>query len=190
MKHLLFIFSAVFLFATATGFAQNQNLKSNIVFKDTVASKPYTLNPLAPAKAAFYSAVIPGLGQAYNKQYWKVPLVYGGMALSLYYYNFNNRKYHEYRDAYKDKLAGKQLTGDLANYNEDQLIRVQKFHEKNRDLSMLITVGVYILNIVDANVYAHLRQFNVNDNLSLEPALQQNGIDNRYNMGLSLSYKF
>jgi hypothetical protein len=63
------------------------NLKQ-FVSKDTVKSQE--INPLAPAKAAFYSAVLPGLGQAYNKKYWKIPIVYGAMGTSLYYYTWNN----------------------------------------------------------------------------------------------------
>ena len=119
-----------------------------------------------------------------------MPIVYGGLGFSLYYYSWNNKKYHEYRDAYKDRLAGKQVTGQLAPLDNDRLIRAQKFHQRNRDLSMLISVGIYILNIVDANVDAHLMQFNVNENLSLRPQLQQNEIDYKHNMTLSLSYQF
>lgn len=152
--------------------------------------KPYTIDPLAPGKAAFYSAVVPGLGQIYNKKYWKLPLVYGGMGVSLYYYSFNNGKYHEYRNAYKNRLAGKPVTGELAGLSNDILIRGQKFHQRNRDLSMLITVGIYILNIVDANVDAHLKQFNVNENLTFKPTLEQNPLDMQYNAGFSINYQF
>ena len=112
------------------------------------------------------------------------------MGLSLYYYNFNNKKYHEYRDAYRDKLAGREVTGQLSSLTEDRLISGQRFHQRNRDLSMLITVGLYVLNIVEANVNAHLGQFNVNENLSLYPKLDRNEIDNNYHMGLALNYQF
>jgi len=147
-------------------------------------------NPLAPAKAAFYGAIFPGMGQFYNKKYWKVPIVYGAMGISIYSYSWNNKKYHEYRDAYKDLLEGKKLTGKLEGLDKDRLIRAQKFHQKNRDLSALITGLFYVLQIVEANVNAHLMQFNVNENLSLRPQLQQNNIDNKYNMGLNFSYQF
>lgn len=157
---------------------------------DSVLLKPYTIDPLAPSKAAFRSAVLPGLGQAYNKKYWKIPLVYGAMGAGVYFYAWNNTKYHEYRDAYRNRLAGKSVEGRLAGLDEDRLIRAQRFHQKNRDLSLLITVGIYILNIIDANADAHLMQFNVNDNLSLRPQLQQNQIDYKHNMGFSLNYQF
>jgi hypothetical protein len=157
--------------------------------KDTITT---TINPLTPAKAAFYSAILPGLGQAYNKKYWKIPLVYTGLGISIYYYNFNQREYHKFRDEYKRRLDG---TFDpdhpiYGNLDNDRLISAQKFHQRNRDLSMLLTVGIYILNIVDANVDAHLIQFNVNDNLSIKPDLFQNQHNNKQNLSLSFNYKF
>lgn len=186
MKKLI----SIFLLLTALPAFSQEELKVSIDSLPTPTVKDYRIDPLAPSKAAFYSAVIPGLGQVYNKKYWKVPLVYGGMGLSIYYYSWNNKKYHEYRDAYKDRLAGREVTGELAPLDNDRLIRAQRFHQRNRDLSLLITIGIYVLNIVDANVDAHLLQFNVNENLSLRPELQQNSIDYKHNMGLSLSYQF
>ena len=189
MKNILFILIALFFFSLPA-FAQDDELKVDIIRQDTVLLKPYKMDALAPARAAFYSGLVPGLGQIYNKRYWKAPIAWGGMGLSIYYYSWNNKKYHEYRDAYKDKLAGRPVTGTLSELNGDRLIRGQKFYQRNRDLSMFITIGIYLLNIVDANVDAHLKQFNVNENLSLLPSLQQNQIDYKYNMGLTLNYKF
>jgi len=150
------------------------------------------INPNAPAKAAFYSAVLPGLGQAYNKKYWKIPIVYIGLGIGIYSYTWNQGKYHNYRDEYKRRLAG---TADpnhtiYGGKSDDWVIRGQKFHQRNRDLSALITAGIYILNIVDANVDAHLMQFNVNDNLSVKPDLNQNELDYKYNYGLTFTYNF
>lgn len=189
MKNLLSIF---ILFISSISFAQETQTEEQlrVDMNTEVSSNSYTIDPLAPSKAAFYSAVVPGLGQAYNKKYWKIPLVAAGIGIPLYYYSWNNNKYHEYRDAYKTTLAGGTVTGELANLSQDNLIRGQKFHQRNRDLSLLIAVGVYVLNIVDANVDAHLMQFNVNDNLSLRPELQQNQIDYKHNMGITLSYQF
>lgn len=184
----LFYILAFILFSGAA-FAQEE-AEPVVIVQDSTLLKKYTIDPLAPSRAAFYSAVVPGLGQVYNKKYWKVPLVYGGMALSLYYYIWNNNKYHDYRDAYKTVLAGGTLTGELAGLDSQRLIAAQRFHQRNRDLSLLITVGIYVLNIVDANVDAHLMQFNVNENLSLRPQLQQNQIDYKFNTGVSLNYQF
>lgn len=193
MRNIFSIIIFVLLFlSSATAFAQKDDIKVIDLNTpmDSTLLKPYTIDPLAPSKAAFYSAILPGLGQAYNKKYWKIPLVYGGMAVSYYYYSFNNDKYHEYRNAYKNRLAGRPVTGELANLSNDILIRGQRFHQRNRDLSLLITIGIYVLNIVDANVDAHLQQFNVNENLSFKPTLQQNQFDMKYNAGFSINYQF
>jgi hypothetical protein len=173
------------LFLTGTVCAQDKK-EAVLVANDTV--KRDEINPLAPSKAAFYSAILPGLGQAYNKRYWKIPLVYGAIGTSLYFYRDNNKKYHQYRDAYKRRLAG--YTDDEFDYlDNDRLIAAQKFYQRNRDLSLLITAAFYILNIVDANVDAHLMQFNVSDNLSLAPDVYQNDINQLPNVGVSLNLK-
>lgn len=190
MKNIFFIFVAVLLFSSFGAYAQKKEAADAQLKIDSTLLKPYTINPLAPAKATFLSALVPGLGQVYNKKYWKVPLIYGAMGFSLYNYSFNNTNYHRYRNAYKDLLAGRPLTGDLANFDADRLIRAQKFHQRNRDLSMLLTVGIYMLQMLDANVDAHLMQFNVNENLSLKPDLQQNQVDFKRNLALSLNYQF
>ena len=150
------------------------------------------INPNAPAKAAFYSAIFPGLGQAYNKKYWKIPIVYLGLGIGLYSYTWNQGKYHNYRDEYKRRLAG---TADpnhpiYGEKSDDWVIRGQKFHQRNRDLSALITAGIYIFNIIDANIDAHLMQFNVNDNLSLKPDMNLNQMDYRFNYGMTLTFNF
>jgi len=188
VKNLLFIITALLLFSSSA-FAQDDEEKVRVVVDSTLL-KPYTIDALAPARAAFYSAIVPGLGQVYNKKYWKLPLVYGGMGAGIYFYSWNNTKYHEYRDAYKDLLAGKPLTGKLAGLDGTRLIAAQKFQRRNRDLSMFVTIGFYALNIIDANVDAHLKQFNVNENLTLVPSVQQSEVDYKYNMGFSLRYQF
>lgn len=127
-------------------------------------------DPLRPAKAAFYSAVLPGLGQIYNKRYWKVPIVYGAIGLSIYSYDSNQKNYLRYRDAYKRRNAGyndDEFQGLIAS--TDRLIDGQDFYKRNRDRSMLFILGFYFLNILDANIDAHLKQYNVNSDLSFRP---------------------
>jgi len=182
----IFLFLLV-LFYSWNSFSQEE---VSLVAKDTV--KNNRIDPLAPSKAAFYSAILPGLGQAHNKKYWKIPLVYIGLGVSIYSYTWNNKEYHKYRDEYKKRLDGTfdpnhPLYGKL---DEARLISAQKFHQKNRDLSALITGLIYILNIVDANVDAHLMQFNINDSLSLRPDLQQNQTDYKLNTSLTFVYNF
>ena len=188
MKQLFYIF--IFLFSS-TQFVVAQNKKLKIETKETAKGD---INPLSTAKAAFYSAILPGLGQAYNKRYWKIPIVYGAMGAGVYFIIDNNKKYNQYRNEYKKRLAngGTIDTSDptYGNLTTESVIRGQKFYQKNRDLSVLITAGLYILNIVDANVDAHLLQFNVNDDLSLKPDLQTNPYTFKQNVGLTLTYQF
>lgn len=156
-----------------------------IVIKDTVFSeKEY--DPLAPSRAAFYSAVLPGLGQAYNKKYWKIPIVYLGIGSGMYFYNQNTKDYNRFRDAYKRRLAGFE-DDEFQGISTDRLIDAQRTASRNRDVSIIVSVLFYVLNIIDANVDAHLRQYNISDDLSLIPKLQTNTTDNQANYGLSFT---
>jgi len=175
-----------FLIGTVSLFAQAKK-DTVLVVKDTTAYKE--IDPLTPAKAAFYSAILPGLGQAYNKKYWKIPLVYGAIGTSLYFYIDNNKKYHDYRDAYKRRLEG--YNDDNYQFlDESRLIAGQKFYQRNRDLSALFVVGFYVLNIIDANVDAALIQFNVNERLSMRPEIYPADVTFKPNVGLTFNYKF
>tara|TARA_Y100000766_G_scaffold20335_1_gene14194 strand:- start:1595 stop:2140 length:546 start_codon:yes stop_codon:yes gene_type:complete len=149
---------------------------------------------LKPSKAAFYSAVLPGLGQAYNKKYWKIPIVYGALATGIYFYNQNDYQYNRYRNAYKRRLAGftdDEFYGNGLNpiISDDGLIRAQNTLKRNKELSILITFGLYVLNIIDANVDAHLLQYNLDENLSVRPNIEFNQVENKSNFGISLNFK-
>ena len=189
-KPHFFLFLLLLVFSIAT--AQQDSLKVNSEKESTEELKekeyePY--NALAPAKAAFYSAVLPGLGQAYNGSYWKIPIAYAGLGTGVYFYLENDEQYERYRDAYKNRLAGK--PDEFENrITTDGLIRAQEFYQKNKEISVLVTVGVYILNIIDANVEAHLRQFNVDEDLSVKPNLDFNSLSGKTNYGLTLNYNF
>ena len=76
------------------------------VMQDNMKKVPWNTDPLSPAKAAFYSAVIPGLGQIYNKSYWKVPLVYIAIGTPIYFYIQNSKEYDRYLTAYKRRQQG------------------------------------------------------------------------------------
>lgn len=188
MKQLLYIF--IFLFLT-TQFSIAQNKEMKIETKETVKGD---INPLSPAKAAFYSAILPGLGQAYNKKYWKIPVVYAAIGTGVYFTMDNSKKYNQFRNEYKKRLNNGGLIDEsdptFGRLSTESVIRGQRFFQKNRDLSVLITAGLYILNIVDANVDAHLLQFNVNDDLSLKPDLQTNPYTFKQDFGFTLTYQF
>ena len=175
-----------FLLGTVSLFAQAKE-ETVLVAKDT--TKLEEIDPLTPAKAAFYSAILPGLGQAYNKKYWKIPLVYGAIGTSMYFYIDNNRKYKDYRNAYKRRLEG--YNDDNYQFlDESRLIAGQKFYQRNRDLSALFVVGFYVLNIIDANVDAALIQFNVNERLSVRPEIYPADVTFKPNVGLTFNYHF
>ncbi len=144
------------------------------------------INILAPAKAAFYSAVLPGLGQAYNKQYWKIPLVYAGIGTGGYFYMFYNNEYKRYRQAYFDRQNG--LQDEFPQYTENVLIKAQEYYRRQRDTAMLLTILAYVLNIIDANVSAHLKQWNVNDDLSFKPV--QLSVFEKPAFGLQMNISF
>jgi len=184
-------------------YAQENNIEEelgeNIVILDSTSRPP--INPLSPAKAAFYSAILPGLGQAYNKKYWKIPVVYAALGTGIYFYIDNNNEYNRYRDAFKNRLAGfddDEFWGTDSQGNalsspqisNDALIRAQSTLSKNREISLLITIGIYVLNIIDANVDAHLLQFNVDKNLALKPHFNFNELDATTNLGLTLNFQF
>lgn len=187
-----------FLLAISAVHAQQDSLvvtPSREKITESVEEKDYEpYNALAPAKAAFYSAVLPGLGQAYNGSYWKIPIVYGGLGTGVYFYLENDKEYNRFRDAYKDRLNGKadefNGKGDAPFVRTERLINAQEYYQKNKEISILVTVGIYVLNIIDANVEAHLRQFNVDEDLSFKPSFDFNQLTGKSNYGLSLNYKF
>jgi len=120
-------------------------------------------------KAAWMSAVLPGLGQAYNKSYWKIPVLYAGAATLVFFINENNKEYQSYKDAYLYRLDGDPATVDDRYPNlTDADIAVRKdYYRRNRDFSIILTGVLYVLNIIDAYVDAHLKEFDISDDLSL-----------------------
>ena len=194
------IFFVLSLIVSSTVFSQKKKdiVKDTIIdelkFEKTLLSKK-EIDPLRPAKAAFFSAVLPGLGQAYNKKYWKTPIALGGIVSGVLVYDFNNKQYNRYRDAYKRRLAGFTDdeffgTGTTAAISNEALIRAQRQFRRNRDLATLVTVGIYVLNIIDANVDAHLLQFNVDDNLAMRPHFQYNPLEDSTDVGVTLNFNF
>lgn len=151
--------------------------------------------PLAPAKAAFYSAIFPGMGQIYNKKYWKAPVVWGALAAPTYFYLTNNSEYKRFRTAYKLRKTGFQdeFTDDLGNVTVslETLEKAQEQLRENRDLSLMWGVILYVLQIIEASVNAHLIQFNTDDNLSFRPTFVQDPIlFDAPKVGFTLKYTF
>ncbi|GAA0873004.1 DUF5683 domain-containing protein [Gangjinia marincola] len=154
------------------------------------AKRVKAYDPLAPAKAAFYSAVVPGLGQAYNGRYWKIPLVYGALVTTFVVRDFYDGEYNRFRDAYRRRLNGFDDDEFADILTDDNLIDLQQNTQRTRDVWTLLTVAAYILNIVDANVDAHLQQFNVSDQLTINPDLRYDQFTGLGTYGIALQYNF
>lgn len=143
-------------------------------------------------KAALFSAVLPGLGQAYNKKYWKMPIIYGGFGALIYFVSNNSTEYKRYVNALKYRTDGDPLTVDDFPRLTDQDLSARKdFFRRNRDLSYIFTGVLYVLNIVDAYVDSQLMDFDVSDNLSIRssPVLLQSDQKNTF-AGIQLTLTF
>ena len=178
------------LFAVLSGKAQTPSLNDSI---------PVDIKLHSPKKAAIFSAILPGLGQAYNQKYWKMPIVYAGLGGSAYFFYANNKDYQVFRKELQARFLNEteNLNPKFANYSESNLVSLKNYYQRNRELSILVAVVVYALNILDASVDAHLFSFDVSDDLSfsLRPftSPQINPFSEyktAYTSGISLHLKF
>ncbi|HEX5168742.1 MAG TPA: DUF5683 domain-containing protein [Cyclobacteriaceae bacterium] len=156
---------------------------------DTVRIQSYAKR-FNPAKASLYAAVLPGLGQIYNKKYWKLPLVYGGFFATGYAINVYQSQYKDYKEQLFYILeTGEEFSKE--GYTEDQLRPAIDKARRERDFFIIIMAGVYILQILDAHIDAHLKEFDVNPNLQVkfEPMLENDMLLGRQ-AGFSVILKF
>lgn len=123
-----------------------------------------------PRLAGWLSAAIPGAGQIYNGQWWKVPIIYGGAGFLVYLHNFNRTERNRFQDEYRWRLnnpQGQYNDPALALFNTEQILNARNFYRRNLELVYVFSGLLYFLNIVDAIVFAHLATFDVSDNLSM-----------------------
>jgi len=127
----------------------------------------------SPRKAVLYSFIFPGLGQVYNKKYWKLPFIYGAGGTFAYYISFNQLKYKKFRDAYVNGKAGEMAFIDGSYFSHEILPRGRDYYRRYRDLSILGFGAIYLLAVVDAMVDASFFYYDVSDDLTmrLEPVL-------------------
>jgi TM2 domain-containing membrane protein YozV len=154
------------------------------------------LAPLSPSRASFLSAAVPGLGQFYNRKYWKVPLVWAAVGTGVFVYQFNQTEYLRYRTAFKLRSAGfstdefydVNLDGIGPDVSDRALEEAQKKAQSQRDSTLLIAIGLYLLNVLDASVDAHLKPFNMNEdlNVSIQPIISQHPVQMGAEIGLNL----
>jgi hypothetical protein len=175
------------LFCISTGMVSGQDDVYNqpeadttvvIIEHDTIAE-----NVHSPHRATIYSMILPGLGQAYNRKYWKIPIVYAGFGALYYFIQFNNTEYQLYKDAYSHASQNPDGTEDPINdyealYDVDFLKSARDYYRRNRDLTYILTGVWYFLNVVDATVDAHLFTWEVDEDLTLriEPDMIQSSM--------------
>ena len=143
-----------------------------------------------PRKASLYSAILPGLGQAYNKNYWKIPIIYGGFFALGYAVNYYDDRYKTFR---KDLFTLLEEGGNTTplGLSEDQVRSLIDKSRRERDFYMIMTGVLYLLQVAEAHIDAHLKEFKLNPDLkvSIEPMFERPQFAN-YNAGISLKFKF
>lgn len=163
----------------------------------------------SPHKATFYAAILPGLGQAYNKKYWKIPILYAGIGGLAYAIHFNTKYYNSYKSAYRDfiirdpgnksylefippNMSEDDVTGQYEDWFESALLSKKQYYRRYRDLSYLGMVGIYIIQMVDAAVDAHFYNFDISDDLSMrvEPAMMAPAPGEFAGLGVQIQLKF
>ncbi len=160
---------------------------------DTVEIQSYAKR-FNPRKAILYAAILPGLGQAYNKKYWKLPLVYGGFYFIGYYIKSYNNFYVKYKGHLFYNLEhqlGQNEENPDVHLTTQQLRTVVDKARRERDLMVILMGGMYLLQMVDAHVDSHLKEFDLNPNLqvSIEPTMNQDAMTGR-TTGVSLVFRF
>lgn len=142
-----------------------------------------------PRKASLYSAILPGLGQAYNRSYWKIPLVYGGFVafgLTIDFFHDNHARFRE--DLFAE-VDDSDITVNTSGFNEGQLRRLVDRTRRDRDFYILMAGVFYLLQIAEAHIDAHLKEFKFNPDLQVrvEPVIRNSG---GLNSGIALTLKF
>ncbi len=188
LLQLIIVITFLLFNATSSKAQLNDTTKVNLI--DTTKALPKKFH--SPRKATLMSTFCPGLGQIYNKKYWKVPVIYAGFGALAYSINYNQNKYKTYLNAYKDALNGVPDAYTNLYANPENLNSLQHYFHRYRDLSVIGVLALYLLNVVDASVDAHLFSFDVSENLSLNihPTLINTAYVNHYQTGVSLNIKF
>lgn len=154
---------------------------------DTIpAVKTHKFQP-NPKKAGLYSALLPGMGQLYNRQYWKLPVVYVGVGAAGYFFFKNLNDYQSYRKAYIGRINNNNPTDQYVGiYSQDQLRQLQDDANKYLDLTILLSAVGYTLQVLDAVTSAHLKNFDISRDISLRvrPVITPQGAG----MGLVMNF--
>jgi hypothetical protein len=183
-----------FIFLHLCAQAQRDTVRLSAAERDTVDLQSYSTR-YNPRKAILFAAVFPGAGQVYTKKYWKLPLVYGGIAGTAYAIDVYQTGYLKYRGELFFNLGnGLVNPGDLnpnTGFTTSQLRNIVDRFRRERDFMIIVMMGVYVLQMIDAHVDAHLKEFDMNPNLQvrLEPSFSNELLTGRMG-GISLKIRF
>lgn len=157
--------------------------------KNTQSNNISKNNYHSPKKAAILSTILPGLGQIYNKKYWKLPIIYTALGLSGYAFVYNTKEYNKLADEYNFRIDNPDANPkDYPNITTtDQLQEYATQHLANKEWSVVFFVAFYALNIVDASVDAHFMNFDVNEDLSLQIQPYSSRNFNSFQNGITLT---
>jgi hypothetical protein len=145
-----------------------------------------------PHIATRRSAIIPGWGQAYNREYWKIPIVYGALAVPASLFAYNNKWYQRTKEAHGILVNGgdtSKIYPDLKNIDASYIQSFRNQFRKDRDYSALFFLLVWGLNVVDATVFGHLKDFDVSDDLSMHVQPDFNIITKTPALSVALNFK-
>jgi hypothetical protein len=166
----------------------NRELFRDTLPKDTTKkAKPHSAK-----KASIMSACLPGLGQIYNRKYWKLGVIYPAMGGLIYGIAWNHKYFKVYRDALRIRYDGDSTTIDQYSiYSDDRIVTMKNYYQRYRDLCVIGFAAVYVLQVIDAAVDAHLFNFDVGTDLSMHwgPRLSTDQTGTVYGFGLHLSYR-
>ena len=148
-----------------------QKIQQKILIPDSVLEKQHS-----PSKATIMSLCLPGLGQIYNRKYWKVPIIYAGFGVLTYFIVFNTNYYLTYKSAYIESYnndSSGNYSDIVRKYPQESILSAREYYRRNLEISIILTAVLYILNITDAAVDAHLFTYDIKKDLSFsaEPTI-------------------
>ena len=174
------------IFASQPGSAQDS---IKVETPSAITEQNNDIKEHSPKLATLLSAAIPGLGQVYNKKYWKVPIIYAGGGTLVYFINYNNTIYKKYKEAYTLRVDGDTNTVDIYEaLTDDNLLYEKDRWRRYRDINIIFLGVLYMLNIVDAAVDAHFFSYKITDDLSMDihPTILM-GAGNRHTTGIGVT---
>ena len=195
------LFGFIFVFFSYFFFAQEAEKKDSVQIDNEIVTdiellhnKKTSYSGLSPTKAGWRSAVIPGWGQYYNRKYWKIPIVWGAIGTGVGFIIWNQKQYKRYKNAFEAELNGQQheFSGITGLDLKTALGNTQDSRRRYRDYAIAITAGIYLLNIIDAVVDAHLDEGRKDPDLAISPTILHDYTDpiHTAKAGLALRYKF